>query len=49
MEIDRMKILERIKLLGGEKEVIVINQDGMKKTFRVTTVGIDNLVHDIKA
>ena len=48
LEMEREKILGRIKLLGGEKEVIVINTDGLKKTYKVTTFGIEKLLQEIR-
>ena len=47
-EMERLKILERIKLLSGEKEVVVIQTNGMRKTYKVTTIGIERLLEDLK-
>ena len=35
-EKERLRLLERIKLLSGEKEIEVENVDGAKRTFKVT-------------
>jgi len=47
-ESQRMQLLERIKLLTGEKEVVVITQNGQRKTYRVTTVNIERFMTDIR-
>ena len=39
-EKERLRLLERIKLLSGEKEVEIENTDGIKRTFKVTQVNI---------
>ena len=39
-EKERLRLLERIKLLSGEKEIEVENVDGVKRTFKVTQVNI---------
>ena len=46
--MERLKILERINVLTGEKEVIVVNSDGMKKSYKVTTVSIQRLLDEMK-
>ena len=39
-EKERLRLLERIKLLSGEKEIEVENVDGAKRTFKVTQINI---------
>ena len=39
-EKERLRLLERIKLLSGEKEIEVENVDGVKRTFKVTQINI---------
>ena len=39
-EKERLRLLERIKLLSGEKEIEVENVDGIKRTFKVTQINI---------
>ena len=36
--------MERIKYLSGEKEVVIESVDGVKKTFKVTQINIENLL-----
>jgi len=40
--------LERLKLFTGEKEIVVINQDGQRRSFKVTSVNIERLMNEIK-
>jgi hypothetical protein len=35
-EMDRLRIIERIKLLSGEKEVVIQTADGLSRTYKVT-------------
>ena len=46
--MERLKIMERIKLLSGEKEIVVVRTNGMKKTYKVTTVNIERLLDDLR-
>jgi len=46
-EMERLRVLERIKLLSGEKEVVVVRTNGMKKTYKVTTINIERMLDDI--
>ena len=39
-EKERLRLLERFKLLSGEKEIEVENADGVRRTFKVTQVNI---------
>lgn len=39
-EKERLRLLSRIKLLSGEKEIEVENTDGVRRTFRVTQISI---------
>ena len=39
-EQERLRILSRIKLLSGEKEVVVETSDGLQKTYKVTQVNL---------
>lgn len=39
-EKERLRLLERIKLLSGEKEIEVSNTDGVRRTFKVTQINI---------
>lgn len=39
-EKERLRLLERIKLLSGEKEIEVENTDGVRRTFKVTQINI---------
>ena len=40
--------MERLKLFTGEKEIVVINQDGQRRSFKVTSVNIERLMNEIK-
>ena len=46
-EQERLRILQRIKLLSGEKEVVISSSDGLQKTFKVTQVNIQSLIDDL--
>ena len=39
-EKERLRLLDRIKLLSGEKEIEIENADGQRRTFKVTQVNI---------
>ena len=39
-EKERLRLLQRIKLLSGEKEIEVESTDGVRRTFKVTQVNI---------
>ena len=39
-EKERLRLLERIKLLSGEKEIEVESKEGVRRTFKVTQVNI---------
>ena len=39
-EKERLRLLERIKLLSGEKEIEVESKDGARRTFKVTQINI---------
>ena len=39
-EQERLRIMQRIKLMSGEKEVVVHTTDGLQKTYKVTQVNI---------
>lgn len=47
-EKERLRILERIKYLSGEKELVVESVDGVKKTFKVTQINIENLLKSLE-
>ena len=47
-EKERLRILERIKYLSGEKEVVIESVDGVKKTFKVTQINIENLLKGLE-
>ena len=47
-EKERLRILERIKYLSGEKEVVIESVDGVKKTFKVTQINIENLLKSVE-
>lgn len=47
-ETERMKLIDRIKMLSGDKNVIVTNCSGVKKTYEVTTVNVQKLLDDIR-
>ena len=40
--------MERIKYLSGEKEVVIESVDGVKKTFKVTQINIENLLKGVE-
>lgn len=46
-EKERLRILERIKYLSGEKEIVVETTDGVKKTFKVTQVNIERMLNTL--
>ena len=48
-EKERLRILERIKYLSGEKELVVETTDGVKKTFKVTQVNIERVLSSIES
>ena len=41
--------MQRIKLLSGEKEVVIETENGLQKTFKVTQVNIQRLIDDLRA
>jgi len=48
-EKERLRLLERIKLLSGEKEIEVESGDGIKRTFKVTQINIQRILDDLRA
>ena len=48
-EKERLRLLERIKLLSGEKEIEVENVDGAKRTFKVTQINIQRVLDDLRS
>lgn len=48
-ETERLRILKRIKLMSGEKEVVVHSTDGLQKTYKVTQVNIQNILDDLRS
>ena len=48
-EKERLRLLERIKLLSGEKEIEVENVDGIKRTFKVTQINIQRVLDDLRS
>jgi len=47
-EKERLRLLERIKLLSGEKEIEIENTDGIRRTFKVTQVNIQRILEELK-
>ena len=47
-EKERLRILERIKYLSGEKELVIESVDGVKKTFKVTQINIENRLKSLE-
>ena len=39
-EKERLRVLDRIKMLSGEKEIEIEHTDGVRRTFKVTQVSI---------
>lgn len=48
-EKERLRLLERIKLLSGEKQVVLESTDGMKRTFKVTKININRILDELRA
>ena len=47
-EMERLKLIDRIKLLSGDKNVIVTNCSGVRNTYEVTTVNVSRILDDIR-
>jgi len=48
-EKEKLRLLQRIKLLSGDKVIEVENADGMKRTFQVTNVNIQRILDQLKS
>jgi len=48
-EKERLRLLQRIKLLSGDKVIEVENADGMKRTFQVTNVNIQRILDQLRS
>ena len=46
-EQERTHILDRMHLFNGDQEVVVIQQNGQRKTFKVTQINIARLLNEI--
>ena len=47
-EKERLRLLDRIKLLSGEKQIEVEESDGVRRTFKVTQINIQKLLDDLR-
>lgn len=47
-EKERMRLLDRIKLLSGEKEIEIEETDGVRKTFKVTQVNVRMILDQLR-
>ena len=43
-----MRLLDRIKLLSGEKEIEIEETDGVRKTFKVTQVNVRMILDQLR-
>ena len=48
-EKERLRLLERIKLLSGEKEIEIENTDGQRRTFKVTQINIQKILEELRS
>ena len=47
-EQERLRIMQRIKILTGEKEVVVQSSDGLQKTYKVTQLNLQNMIDELR-
>ena len=47
-EQERLRLMEKLKLLTGEREIVIENSNGVTKTYQVTEVNIKDLLNELR-